>query len=128
MSETVLRRIGWGVSALFALFMLGASAAPKLLDLPVTHEVMTGLGWAEAPILLIGIMEVAFTLLFLYPPTALLGATLMMGLLGGALATNLQGNAPLVSNTLFGVYLGAFMWLGLILRDPRIRAVFPFAR
>jgi hypothetical protein len=52
----------------------------------------------------------------------------MMGLLGGALATNLQANAPLYSNTLFSIYLGTFMWTALLCRDPRIRAVFPLAR
>lgn len=128
MSETILTRIGWVMSGLFALFMLGASAAPKLAGMAVATEVMVGLGWPEAPLILIGVMEVVFTLLFLFPPTAMLGAVLMMGLLGGALATNLQGGAPLYSNTLFGVYLGTFMWTALLCRDKRIRAVFPWAR
>ena len=128
MSETTLRRIGWALSALFALFMLAASAAPKLFGMPITTEIMTGLGWPDAPIFLIGLMEVALTLLFLFPPTALLGAVLMTALLGGAIATNLQGHAPLFGNTLFGTYLGAVMWLALTLRDPRIRAVFPLVR
>ena len=128
MSETALRRTGWVLSALFALFMIFASALPKLAGMTVTTEIMTGLGWPDAPIFLIGCMEVAFTLLFLIPRTAVLGAVLMMGLLGGAIATNLHGQAPMFSNTLFGTYLGVFMWLALILRDPRVRAVFPLVR
>ena len=128
MSQITLTRIGWVMSALFALFMFGASATPKLAGMAVAQDTMTALGWPAAPLILIGGMEVGFTLLFLYPPTALLGAVLMMGLLGGALVTNLHGNAPLYSNTLFSIYLGTFMWTALLCRDPRIRAVFPFVR
>ena len=128
MSQTILTRIGWAMSGLFALFMVGASAIPKLAGMAVAKDVMTTLGWPDAPLILIGCMELGFTLLFLFPPTALLGAVLMTGLLGGALATNLQGGAPLLSTTLFAVYLGTFMWTALICRDPRIRAVFPVAR
>ncbi len=128
MSETTLRRSGWVMSALFALFMFGASALPKLAGMAVAQDTMTALGWPDAPLILIGCMEVGFTLLFLYPSTALLGAVLMMGLLGGALATNLHAHAGLYSHTLFTVYLGTFMWTALWCRDPRIRAVFPYAR
>ena len=128
MAQTTLGRIGWVMSGLFAVFMVGASATPKLAGMAVAREVMIGLGWPGAPLILIGCMELGFTLLFLFPPTALLGAVLMTALLGGAIATNLQGHAPLFGNTLFGTYLGAVMWLALTLRDPRIRAVFPLVR
>ena len=128
MSETTLRRVGWLLTALFALFMLGASVLPKLAGMAVARDPMVALGWPEAPLLLIGGIELVSTLLFVVPATGLLGAVLMMGLLGGAIATNLQGNAPLYSHTLFSVYLGVIMWGGLILRDPRIRAVFPLVR
>jgi DoxX-like family len=128
MSDTTLARIGWLFSLLFALFMMGASVLPKLAGMEVAQQSMAALGWPDAPLLLIGGIELVSTLLFLLPATGLLGAVLMMGLLGGAIATNLQGQAPLASHTLFGIYLGTFMWLGLILRDPRIRAVFPLRR
>jgi hypothetical protein len=128
MSETILRRIGWVMSGLFAVFMLGASATPKLAGMAVAQDTMNGLGWPDAPLALIGCMEVGFTLLFLFPPTALLGAVLMMGVLGGAVATNLHAHAPLYSNTMFSIYLGTFMWTALWCRDPRIRAVFPLIR
>jgi len=49
---------------------------------------------------------------------------LMMGLLGGAIAAQLRINAPLLSHTLFGVYLGVAMWIGICLRDPRVFEVF----
>ncbi len=128
MSETTLSRLGWALSALFALFMLGASAAPKLFGMPIATDTMTALGWPEAPVLLIGCLELVLTLMFLYPPTAVLGAVLMMALLGGAMVTQIRAGSPLFSHTLFSIYLGVAMWGGLILRDRRIRAVFPFVR
>ena len=128
MSETTLSRLGWVLSALFALFMLGASAAPKLFGMPIATDTMTALGWPEAPVLLIGCLELVLTLMFLYPPTAVLGAVLMMALLGGAMVTQIRAGSPLFSHTLFSIYLGVAMWGGLILRDRRVRAVFPFVR
>ena len=121
-------KLGWGLSGLFGLFMLGASVAPKLLGLAVAQDTMAALGWPDAPLRLIGGLELACTLLYLFPPTALLGASLMMAILGGAIATNLQAHADLYGHTLFSVYLGIVMWGGLVLRNPRIRAVFPFTR
>jgi hypothetical protein len=61
-------------------------------------------------------------LLFVFPRTGLLGAVLMTGLIGGAIASHLRAGSPLFSHTLFGIYLGAFMWAALWLRDPRLRA------
>ncbi|MBC7738252.1 MAG: DoxX family protein [Candidatus Saccharibacteria bacterium] len=128
MSDKTVSWIGWVMSGLFGLFMLGASVAPKLMGLDVAQQSMMALGWVDAPLRLIGGLELVGTLLFLIPSTGLLGAALIMAILGGAMATNIQGNAPLYSHTLFSVYLGILMWGGLILRDPRIRAVFPLVR
>lgn len=128
MGEVMMVRIGWALSGLFGLFMLGASVAPKLLGMPVAQETMAALGWPEAPVLLIGSLELICTLLFLFPPTGLLGAVLMMAILGGAMVTQLRAGSPLGSHTLFGIYLGVAMWGGLILRDPRIRRVFPIVK
>ncbi|HET9232482.1 MAG TPA: DoxX family protein [Vitreimonas sp.] len=116
------------LSALFVLFMLGASAAPKLMGMPITDEIMIGLGWNPDYVLPIGILEVALTLLYAYRPTSVLGAVLLMGLLGGAMATNLRADQPLFSHTLFSIYLGLFMWGGLWLRDEKLRAIFPWRR
>ena len=68
MSNQTLSRIGWALSAIFALFMIGASAAPKLMQMPMVTEIMTILGWHTAPTLLIGFLELGLTLLFLFPP------------------------------------------------------------
>lgn len=128
MSETGVIRIGWALSALFALFMLGASVAPKLLGLAVATDTMAALGWPDAPVLLIGVLELLCTLLFLFPPTGLLGSVLMMAILGGAMVTQMRAGSPLFSHTFFSLYLGILMWGGLILRDRRVRALFPVAR
>ena len=128
MSLQNLSRIGWALTALFALFMIGASAAPKLMQMPLVTDIMTTLGWPTAPTMLIGVMELGFTLLFLFPPTALFGAILMTGLYGGAIVTNLRADQPMFSHTLFAIYLGILMWLALWLRDPAFRAVFPIRR
>lgn len=121
-------RIGWGLTALFALFMLAASVAPKLLGLPVAQETMEALGWPDAPIRFIGVVELLATLLFLLPRMALAGAVLMTAVLGGAFITQLRADSPLASHTLFSVYLGLLMWGALLLRDPRLRAMMPWAR
>lgn len=128
MQDVTVRRIGWALSGLFGLFMLGASVAPKLMGMPIAQQTMADLGWPDAPVLLIGVLELLCTLLFLFPPTGLLGAVLMMAILGGAIATQLRAGSPLASHTLFGIYLGVLMWGGLLLRDPRLRALFPISR
>jgi hypothetical protein len=116
------------LSGLFALFMLGASIAPKLLGLPVAEETMAQLGWPPGYALMIGIIELACVILYLIPRTSVLGAVLMMGLLGGAMATQIRVDNPLFSHILFSLYLGLFMWGGLWLRNQRVRAIFPVLR
>jgi len=117
---------GRALTALFALFMLGASIAPKLLGMPVAGETIEALGWSSDYVLMIGLFELAFTVLYLIPRTSVLGAVLMTALLGGAMATHIRVGSPLLSHTLFSIYLALFMWGGLWLRSPALRAVFPF--
>lgn len=116
------------LSGLFALFMLGASIAPKLLRLPVAEETMAELGWPAGYAFMIGLIELGCLVLYLIPRTAVLGAVLMMGLLGGAMATQIRVDNPLFSHILFSLYLGLFMWGGLWLRNARVRALFPVLR
>ena len=113
------------LTGLFALFMLGASVAPKLLNMSVAQENLTQLGWPSGYLLMIGLIEFACVVLYLIPRTALLGAVLMTGLLGGAMATQIRAGSPLFSHILFSIYLGVFMWGGLWLRDSRVKAVLP---
>ena len=116
---------GRALTALFALFMLGASIAPKLLGMPVAAETISALGWSPRYVLMIGLFELSFTVLYLVPATSVLGAVLMSALLGGAMATHIRVGSPLLSHTLFSIYLALFMWGGLWLRSPALRAVFP---
>ena len=115
------------LTGIFALFMLGASVAPKLLQLPIAEQTMAQLGWPAGYAFMIGVIELTCLVLYLIPRTSVLGAVLMMGLLGGAMATQIRVGSPLFSHILFSLYLGLFMWGGLWLRDPRVRALFPIA-
>ncbi|MBV7408640.1 DoxX family protein [Maritimibacter sp. DP1N21-5] len=128
MSQKTMTIIGWALSGLYGLFILGASVYPKLAGLPVADETMVALGWEASPILLIGMIELVCVVLYLFPVTSVLGAVLLMAVLGGAMATQIRAGTPLFSNVLFSIYLGLFMWGGLWLRSPALRALFPFAR
>lgn len=119
---------GWVLSGLIALFMLGASVAPKLLQMEVALGPMEVVGWPAKYLVLIGVIELVCVVLFLIPRTALLGAVLFTGLLGGALAANLRVDNPLFSHTLFSIYLGIAIWGALWLREERVRGVFPLVR
>jgi hypothetical protein len=127
MNATTMLWTGRVLSGLFALFMLGASVTPKLLMLPVAEETMAQLGWPAGYAFAIGILELALVVLYLVPRTSVLGAVLTMALLGGAMATQIRVGNPLFSHMLFSIYLGLFMWGGLWLRNPRLRAIFPIA-
>ena len=126
MKASVSVWIGRVLTALFALFILGASVAPKLLGMPITEEIMAELGWPPGYVLMIGVIELTCLVLYLYPRTSVLGAVLFMGLLGGAMATQIRAGSPLFSHQLFSIYLGLFMWGGLWLRDLKLRALFPW--
>ena len=116
------------LTGLFALFILGASVLPKLSGMPIAEQSMAELGWPSGYVLMIGLMELTFLILYLIPRTSLLGAVLFTGLLGGAMATQIRAEMPLFSHVLFSIYLGLFMWGGLWLRDSAWRAMFPFRR
>ncbi|MGC4024525.1 MAG: DoxX family protein [Mesorhizobium sp.] len=128
MNDKMMTRIGYALSGFFVLFMLGASVTPKLLGMPVAEETMAQLGWPAGYSFYIGILELLLTLLYVYPRTNILGAVLFMGLFGGAMATQMRAESPLFSHQLFSIYLGLFMWGGLWLRDPALRALFPFRK
>ena len=123
-----MKRAGWALSWLFALFMLAGSVAPKLLGAQVAIRPMDALGWPAGFLALIGLIELTGTLLFLFPTTAVCGAILLTGLFGGAMASHLRVGSPMLSATLFGGYLGVIMWTALWLREGKVRAVLPFIR
>lgn len=118
---------GRSLSGLAILFLLMDSAI-KLVPIQAVYDSLTELGYPATTgfARLLGVITLAGTLLYAWPRTALLGAVLLTGLFGGAIATHLRLDHPLLSHTLFGVWLGLFVWGGLWLRDDRVRKVMPF--
>jgi len=116
---------GWILSGLVIAFLL-MDAIMKLLALPVVLEASAPLGFAGADMARgLGLVLLICTLLYIAPKTAVLGAILLTGFLGGAVATHVRVGSPLLTHTLFGVYLGVLVWGGLYLRDARLRAFIP---
>jgi hypothetical protein len=108
------------ISALPALFLL-LDGAMKLVKPATVIETTVGLGYSESVILPLGIVLLACTIVYLIPRTAVLGAILLTGYLGGAVATHVRLGNPLPTHSLFPVYMGALLWGGLFLRDERMR-------
>jgi hypothetical protein len=117
-----MQKTGWVLTALILAFLLPASVAPKLMGAQVAVESLTSIGWPTSYLTPLGILELVLLLLFVWPRTALLGAVLFTALLGGTVASHLRAGSPLASHTLFGVYLGLFIWVSLFLRDAKFRA------
>lgn len=108
-----------------AVLFLAPNVLIKLIDHPIVQQTMTQLQWPTKFDVLIGLLELVSLVLYVIPRTAVLGMILMTGVIGGAIATHLRIENPLFSHTLFGVYLGVWMWLALWLRSPQLRAVIP---
>lgn len=116
---------GYILSGLPVLFLL-ADAVGKFFKPEVVVKGTLDLGYPESAIIPIGVILLICTVLYAIPRTSVLGAILLTGYLGGAVATHVRVGSPLFTHTLFPVYLGAFVWLGLYLRDTRLRALVPF--
>ncbi len=118
----------WGgriMSWLPALFLL-LDGVMKLFKPVVVVEATVKLGYAESVIVPLGIILTLGTILYLIPRTSVLGAILVTGYLGGAVATHVragEGWFPI----LFPVILGVLLWGGLYLRDQRLRALIPIS-
>jgi hypothetical protein len=115
-------RILSGIVTLFLLF----DSVLKFLPLDVVAETSQQLGIPVQLAPMLGVILLVCTLLYAWPRTALLGAVLLTGYLGGAIFTHLRVGSPLFTHLFFGVYLALFIWGGLWLRDARLRAIFPW--
>ncbi len=115
--------IGRVLSGLAVAF-LTLDAALKLARVDAAVQSTTELGYPTSSLLLIGTIQVACLIVYLVPRTAVLGAVLWTGYLGGAIATHVRVESPLFSHTLFPLYVAALIWGGLWLREPRLRALF----
>ena len=105
--------VGRALSSLVILF-LTMDAAMKIAALPIVAETAPTIGWTADPGFWqgIGLLLLAITALYAWPRTAVLGAVLLTGYLGGAVATHVRVGDPLFSHILFGVYLGIALWGG----------------
>jgi hypothetical protein len=119
-------RVLSGLVILFLLF----DGAIKLVPWPIVTETMDRMGYGASESLArtLGIITVACTVLYAIPPTSILGAILLTGYLGGAMASHMRIDSPLFSHTLFGLYLGLMVWGGLWLRDRNLRMLIPLLR
>ncbi|HEU5290528.1 MAG TPA: DoxX family protein [Cyclobacteriaceae bacterium] len=127
MENTVSKPRLWtsyAMSGLVILFMLMDS----IMKFVKPKEVIEGtlaLGFGEEHLPVIGALGLISTLLYIIPRTTFLGAILLTGYFGGAIATHLRLNNPLFSHTLFTVYFGILIWGGLWLRNNKVRELLP---
>ena len=111
------------LTALMGLFMLMDGVMKLVKPKPVV-EATVRMGFSESTLIPIGIVLVLCTILYLIPCTAVLGAILLTGYLGGAVATQVRAGAPLFE-TFFPVLFGVLVWAGIFLQDGRLRALVP---
>ncbi|HBZ81100.1 MULTISPECIES: DoxX family protein [Brevibacillus] len=126
MAKTISRTRLWVariMSWLVILFMLFDGVFKLIQPAPVVEGTLV-LGFAQHHIALLGILAIISTFLYALPRTAVLGAILLTGYFGGVIATQVRVDAPLLTHTLFAVYLAILAWGGLWLRDERVRNLF----
>ncbi len=111
------------LSGLVILFLL-MDGVIKLIPLPQVTETLTQLGYSGSVTLArgLGVLTLTIAALYAMPRTAVFGAILLTGLLGGAMATHLRVASPIFSHFLFGVYIGLMAWSGLYLRNSQLRS------
>ena len=115
------------MSTLVVLFLL-MDGVMKLFKPEVVVKGTVELGYPETVIIPLGVVLLISVVLYLIPRTAVLGAILVTGYFGGAIAAHVRVGNPLFSHVLFPVYFGVLLWGGLYLRDVRIRALIPFRK
>lgn len=115
------------LSAIVILFLL-FDGSLKVMELDIVKETGAQLGLPAHLNFGLGVLAFIIVALYAVPRTSILGAILLTGLLGGAIATHLRVGSPLFTHTLFPVYLGLIAWGGLFLRDDRLRALIPLRR
>ncbi len=118
--------IGRIMSALAVLFLI-FDGGIKVMKLAPAVEATTQLGYPESTVLSIGILQLACLAVYVIPRTSLLGAILLTGYLGGAVATQVRAGSDLFS-VVFPIMIGMLIWGGLFLRDDRLQALIPLRR
>jgi hypothetical protein len=115
---------GYVLTALVAVF-LTFDTVLKVLQLAPAMQGTTELGYPASSVLVIGVIELVCLVLYLVPQTSVLGALMLTGYLGGAIATHVRIGSPLATHILFPVYVALMLWGGLYLRESRLRALLP---
>jgi hypothetical protein len=122
-----MRWTGWGMTGLMIAFLLFDSVSKVMLG-RYAVEATTKIGYPLDVIRPLGFVGLACTVLYAIPRTSILGAILLTGYLGGAIASKVRIEDPMFSSVLVGVYFGVLVWGGLYLRDERLRALIPLSR
>ena len=117
-------RILTGLAVAFLLF----DSAGKLLEVRPVIDGTLALGYPRHIVFSLGVILLSCVLAYVIPSTSVLGAVLLTGYLGGAVATHVRVGHPLFSHILFPTYVAALLWGGLLLRDARLRAFLPLRR
>ena len=112
---------GWVLSVLPSLLLLFSGVLKFMPSSPEAEEGLKHVGWRAEQIPTIGVLEIACVIVFLIPQTAVLGAILVTGYMGGAIATHVRVGDPFYVQALIPIVL----WLGLWLREPRLRQLLP---
>ena len=116
---------GYALTAFVALF-LTFDTVLKVLQLAPAVQGTTELGYPASTVVTIGLIELVCLALYLIPRTSVLGALVLTGYLGGAIATHVRIGSPLPTHTLFPIYVALMVWGGLYLRESRLRELLPF--
>lgn len=120
----LIGRILSGIAVLFLAFDLSM----KLIGAKAAVDGTVQLGWQAHHLPILGLIQLGCLVLYLIPRTAPLGAVLWTGYFGGAVATHLRLDQPLFTNILAPTYVATFLWVGLYLRDARVRGLLRPAR
>ncbi|HTB23069.1 MAG TPA: DoxX family protein [bacterium] len=113
--------LGWALTALPALMFL-MSATMKFMGTAQVLQMFNLLGWQANDLLPLGVLELSCVVLYLIPQVSVLGAIVLTGYLGGAIATEVRVGHPIYMH----IVIGLLIWGGLYLRESRLRALLPF--
>jgi hypothetical protein len=122
MNTTTRQRVGLGLTGAVTVFLL-VDAVMHIANIEVVRTSMADLGYHEGLAPALGVIELGCIALYLWRRTELLGAVLLSAYFGGAIASNLRVDKPLVSTVMFPVYIAIAVWGGLYCRNPNLRTI-----
>ena len=123
-TQVVVGRVLSGIAIAFLTF----DSVGKLLRVQPVIDGTIQLGYPTSTIIPLGIILLSCVLIYAVPRTSVIGAMLLTGYLGGAVATHARLEHPLLSHTLFPIYVAVIIWAGLVLRDAQLRILLPVRR